>query len=64
MFFSSIKEIIRLKIRAYQTFTVEKSRGSQNFDFPGKKISRNLLALKSKKVPRIFGKTFLLASSP
>ena len=29
--------------------------------FPGKKIWRNVLALKSKKVQGIFGETFILA---
>ena len=32
-----------------------------NFDFLGKKIWRNALTLKSKKVQGIFGKTFILA---
>ena len=34
---------------------------SQNFDFLGKKISRNALASKSKTVEVIFGETFILA---
>ena len=34
---------------------------SQNFGFLGKKIWRNALALKSKKVQGIFGETFILA---
>ena len=47
-----------------QTFTIEKNwRRSQNFDFLGKKIWRNALTLKSKKVQGIFGETFILALS-
>ena len=42
-----------------QTFTIEKSRLSQNLF--GKKIWRNALALNSKKVQGIFGGTFILA---
>ena len=34
---------------------------SQNFNFLGKKIWRNALALKSKTVQGIFGETFILA---
>ena len=36
---------------------------TQNFDFLGKKIWRNVLALKSKKVQGILGETFILALS-
>ena len=47
-------------------FTFEKNWHSQNFDFLGKKIWRNALTFKSKKVQGIFGGTFILAlmSSP
>ena len=45
-----------------QTFTIEKNwRRSQNFDSLGKKIWRNALTLKNKKVQGIFGETFILA---
>ena len=46
-----------------QTFTIEKNWRSQNFYFVGKKIWRNALALKSKKVQGIFGETIILALS-
>ena len=53
----SIKEINS------QTFTIEKIWRSQNFDFLGKKIWRNGLALKGRRkmVEVIFGETFILA---
>ena len=44
-----------------QTFTVKNSWRSQNFDFFGKKIWRNALALKSKKVQDILRERFILA---
>ena len=46
-----------------QTFTIEQNWRSQNFNFLGKKIWRNALALKSKKVQGIFGETFILVLS-
>ena len=46
-----------------QTFTIEQNWRSQNFNFLGKKIWRNALALKSKKVQGIFGETFILGLS-
>ena len=42
---------------------MKKNWSSQNFDFLGKKIWRNKLALKSMKVQGIFGETFILALS-
>ena len=39
-----------------QTFTIEKNGRSQNIDFLGKKICKNALTLKSKKVQGILGK--------
>ena len=42
---------------------MKKNWSSQNFDFLGKKIWRNKLALKSIKVQGIFGETFILALS-
>ena len=41
----------------------EKNWRSQNIDFLGKKIWKNALTLKSKKVQGIFGRTFILALS-
>ena len=38
-----------------QTFTIEKNGRSQNIDFLGKKICKNALTLKSKKVQGILG---------
>ena len=46
-----------------QTFPIEKNWRSQNFDFLRKKIWRNPLTLKSKKVQGIFVGTFILALS-
>ena len=46
-----------------QTFTIEKNGRSQNIDFLGKKIWKNALTLKSKKVQGILGGTFILALS-
>ena len=46
-----------------QTFTIEKNGRSQNIDFLGKKIWKNALTLKNKKVQGIFGGTFILALS-
>ena len=46
-----------------QTFTIEKNWCSQNFLFLGKKIWRNAVTLKSKKVEGILGGTFILAVS-
>ena len=61
MFFSSIKQIYKLiKVKECQTFTIKKSWRSLNFDFLGKKIWKNALALKSKNVQGIFGETFIL----
>ena len=60
---SSIKEINRLYGKECQTFTIGKNWLSQNFDFLGKKIWKNALALKSKKLQVIFGGTFILALS-
>ena len=50
-------------VKACQTFTTEKNPRSQNFDFLGKKIWRNALALKSRKVQGILGEMFFLALS-
>ena len=65
MFFNgcstSIKEL--KKEKECQTFAIEKNWRSQNFDFLGKKIWKNVLTLKSKKVQGIFGETFILALS-
>ena len=55
MFFSLIKEI-----NMYVKHLLLRGH-SQNFDFIGKKIWRNALPLKSKKVQGIFGETFILA---
>ena len=41
-----------------------KNGRSQNFDFLGKKIWRNALDLKSKKVLGILGETFILSLPP
>ena len=41
-------------------FTNEKNERSQIFYFLKKKIGRNALVLKSKKLKRMFGKTFIL----
>ena len=61
---TSTKEINRKECgKECQTFTIEKNWHSQNFDFLGKKIWRNALTLKSKKVQGIFGGTFILALS-
>ena len=49
-----------VKVKACQAFTTEKNWHSQNFDILGKKIWRNALALKSKKVEDTFGETFIL----
>ena len=38
-----------------QTFTIEKNWRSQNIEFLGKKVWKNALILKSKKVQGIFG---------
>ena len=62
MFSISIKETNRL-IKERQTFTIKINWPSQNFDFLGKKICKNALTLKSKKVQDIFGETFILALS-
>ena len=59
--FSSIKKINRL-ISKGMSFTIEKIWRSQNFDFLRKKIWRNALALKSKKIQGIIGETFALSS--
>ena len=64
MFFSSIKQIYKvIKVKECQTFTIKKHWRSLNFDFLGKKIWKNALALKSKNVQGIFGETFILALS-
>ena len=44
-----------------QAFTIEKNWRSQSIDFLGKKIWKNALTLKSKKVQIILGGTFILA---
>ena len=44
-------------------FTIKKNWRSQNFNFIGKKIWRNALPLKSKKVQGIFGETFIMTLS-
>ena len=44
-------------------FTIMENWRSQNFNFIGKKIWRNALPLKSKKVQGIFTETFILALS-
>ena len=59
---SSTKEISTL-IWKCQIFAIEKNWRSQNLDFLGKKIRRNALTLKSKKVQGIFGGTFIFALS-
>ena len=63
MFFSSIKEMNRLISKGMSNFYFWEKWRSQNFDFLGKKISRNALASKSKTVEVIFGETFILALS-
>ena len=45
------------------SFTIKKNWRSRNFNFIGKKIWRNALPLKSKKVQGIFLETFILALS-
>ena len=42
---------------------LKKKWRSKNFDFPKKKIWKNALTLKSKKVQGVFGGTFILALS-
>ena len=63
---TSVKEINRLiwkqKSNTYYWENL-KTWHSQNFDFLGKKIWRNALTLKSKKVQDISGGTFILALS-
>ena len=57
MFFSSVKEINMLS-KGMSKISIEKNWHSQNFNFLGKKIWRNALALKSKKVQGIFGENY------
>ena len=54
MFFSSAKERNNLISKGVSTFAIEKSDVNKNFYFLGKKISRNALGFKSKKVQGIF----------
>ena len=63
MFFISIKEINRLISKGMSNICYEEQLKFSNFNFLGKKILRNALALKSKKVQGIFGKMFILALS-
>ena len=44
-------------------FAIKKNWRSQNFNFIGKKIWRNALPLKTKKVQGIFAETFISALS-
>ena len=46
-----------------QTFTTEKNWRSQNINFLGKKIWKDVLTLKSKKVQGILGRKFILVLS-
>ena len=63
MFFISIKEINRLISKGMSNICYEEQLKFSNFNFLGKKILRNALALKSKKVQGIFGEMFILALS-
>ena len=63
MFFSSNKEINRLIVKGMSNIYYWENWGSQNFDFLGKKIWRNALALRSWKVQGKFGVMFILALS-
>ena len=63
MFFISIKEINRLISKGMSNICYEEQLKFSNFNFLGKKIWRNALALKSKKVQGIFGEIFILALS-
>ena len=56
MSFIQLKKIIGYYVKKCPTFITEKNWHSQNFDFFGKKIWRNALALKGKKVQGILGK--------
>ena len=57
MFCSSVKEINRLVSKGMSNIYYWEKL---TFNFLGKKIWRNALALKSKKVHGIFGDTFIL----
>ena len=64
MFFSLIKELNRLISKGMSNiYHWEKFDVLQISIFSEKKIWRNALALKSKKVQGIFGETFILALS-
>ena len=63
MFVSLIKEINRLISKGMLYIYYWEKLTFQNFDFLGKKIWRNAVALKSKKVQGIFGETLSLALS-
>ena len=54
-----IEKIFRLISTGMSNIYHQEQR-CQNFDFLGKKIWRNAVALKSKKVQGIFGETFIL----
>ena len=60
---SSIKEINRLIWKGMSNIYYWQEQHSQNLNFLGKKIWRNALTFKSKKVQGIFGWTFILALS-
>ena len=62
MFFSSINEINRLISKVMSNIYYWEKR-SENFDFLGKKIWKNALALKNKKIQGIFGGKFILELS-
>ena len=53
----------RVSRLSFRFLWLGKNQPSQNFDFLGKKVWRNAIALKSKKVQDIFGETFILALS-
>ena len=64
MFLMDVLSQRNKSVKKYQTFTIEKNWRSQNLwesKFLGKKIWKNALALKSKKVQGIFGESFILA---
>ena len=61
MFFSSVKEINRLISKGMANIYYWEKLTFSNCDFLGKKIWKNALDLKSKKVQGIFGETLILA---
>ena len=63
MFFSSVKEINRLISKAMSNIYYWEKLTFSNLSFHGKKIWRNALALKGRKVQGIFGETFIFALS-